>query len=130
MPISRGRLQSALILVVEDIEEVRDSIETLLLADGYVVASARNEEDAVLRACQRRPDLILMSLGDVTSEAIAAAMRIRNRAGLSDIIPIVIFCCPIIAEGTTVEREGNVYLTRPDNFNQLRECLHKLVSSK
>jgi PleD family two-component response regulator len=53
--------QNPLILVVEDIEETR--IERLLIADGYRVDPARNEEDAVIKAKRTPPNLILVSFG-------------------------------------------------------------------
>ncbi len=36
-----------LILIVEDVHETRDGIEKLLTADGYRVALARDEVDAI-----------------------------------------------------------------------------------
>jgi CheY-like chemotaxis protein len=81
-----------LILVVEDVEETRDGIERLLIADGYSVDAARSEEDAVIRAELKPPNLILVSLGRPAVDVIAAASRIRNVARLRQGVPIVIFC--------------------------------------
>jgi CheY-like chemotaxis protein len=50
-----------IVLVVEDVEEIRDGIEQLLKVDGYRVDAARDERDAVLRARRERPNLILVS---------------------------------------------------------------------
>src|SRR5438552_17382969 len=50
--------KSTLILVVEDVEETRDGIEKLLERDGHRVDSAREEEDAVVTAARKPPDLI------------------------------------------------------------------------
>jgi CheY-like chemotaxis protein len=116
-----------LILVVEDVEETRDGIEKLLQADGYHVDPARDEEDAVVRAKRARPNLILVSLGGPAIDMIATAARIRERAQLSPVVPAVIFCIPTVAEGAEVEIDRNVYLTRPDNFDQLRDLLHRLL---
>jgi DNA-binding response OmpR family regulator len=120
------KLRRAIILVVEDIEETRDAMEQLLAASRFLVMSARNEGDAVLRASQQRPDLILMSPGDATGEMIAAGVRIRSGAGLGDFVPIVIFCCPSVAQGAVMKLENSVYLARPDDFDQLRELLRRL----
>ena len=116
-----------LILVVEDIEEIRDGIAQLLTADGYRVEPARDEEDAVVRATRRAPHLLLVSLGGPPAEVITTAVRIRHRAHLRQAVPIVIFCSPTVAEGAEVELAGHVYLTRPDNFDQLRALLHRLL---
>ena len=116
----------ALILVVEDVEETRDGIEKLLKADGYRVDPARSEEDAVMRARRESPNLILVSLGPHV-DVVATVARIRARAELSDEIPIVIFCVETIAEGAEVKIGTNVYATRPDNFDQLRSLLGRLL---
>jgi len=116
----------ALILVVEDVEETRDGIEKLLEADGYRVDPARSEEDAVMRARRESPNLILVSLG-AHVDVVATVARIRARAELSDEIPIVIFCVETIAEGAEVKIGTNVYATRPDNFDQLRSLLGRLL---
>jgi len=49
-----------IILVVEDVHETRDGIEKLLIADGYRVALARDERDAIESVQRTRPDLILV----------------------------------------------------------------------
>jgi CheY-like chemotaxis protein len=122
------RLKSLIILVVEDVEETRDGIERLLKADGYFIHAARDEEDAVARGSRSLPALILVSLGGGSDNVVATAKRIRQRAGLSEDVPVVIFCVENIKEGTEVNIGGNVYLSRPDNFNQLRSLLHRLLS--
>ena len=116
----------ALILVVEDVEETRDGIEKLLKADGYRVDPARGEEDAIVRARRERPNLILVSLGPHV-DVVATVRRIRERAELSDEIPVVIFCVETIAEGAEVKIGTNVYVTRPDSFDQLRNFLGRLL---
>ncbi len=120
-----------LILVVEDVEEIRDGIEKLLLADGYRVEPARTVEEAILKAKRASPDLLLVSLAGSTNEIIQSAHQIRQGAGLLEAqVPIVIFCIKEVAEGEEVAIEGNVYLTRPDNFNQLRALLRQLLKKQ
>ena len=119
--------RSRIILVVEDVEETRDGIEKLLKADGYLVDPARDEEDAVVRAKRQHPDLILTSPGSPGIDVIAAARRIRRRAKLGVGIPVVIFGGETVAEGGEVEIGKDVYVTRPDNFDQLRRLLSRLL---
>jgi two-component system alkaline phosphatase synthesis response regulator PhoP len=116
----------ALILVVEDVEEIRDGIEKLLTADGYRVDPARSEEDAIARARREQPNLILISLGPHV-DLVATVRRIRECAELSDEIPVLIFCVETIAEGDEVKIGTNVYVTRPDSFDQLRNFMGRLL---
>ena len=116
------------ILVVEDVHETRDGIEKLLLADGYRVAVARDERDAIDSAQRQCPDLILVSLAGLPREVILAARRIRECAETGEQVPVVVFCIGEIGEGDEVAVGQNVHVTRPDNFNQLRSLLARLLS--
>jgi CheY-like chemotaxis protein len=116
-----------IILVVEDVAETRDGIEKLLKADDYLVAVARDERDAIESARRKRPNLILVSLAGLPSEVIAAARRIREHADLGNQVPVVIFCVESIDEGDDLAIGENVHVSRPDNFNQLRRLLTRLL---
>ena len=116
-----------IILVVEDVHETRDGIEKLLNADGYHVALARHEHDAIKSALLERPDLILVSLAGLPAEVILTARRIRDSARAGDSLPVIVFCVEGIADGDEVAIGGNVHITRPDNFNQLRGLIARLL---
>ncbi len=118
---------SLTILVVDDIEETRDGIEKLLQVDGYLVQAARHGRDAVDYARRKHPDLILVGLGGTLLDVVDTARHIRRRAELEEIVPIVVFCVGGVEEGDEVNIGQNVYLTRPDNFNQLRNLLARLL---
>ena len=121
---------SLAVLVVEDVAETRDGIERLLKADGYRVAVARDERDAIESAQLKRPDLILVSLAGLPREVIFTARRIRERAEVGEQVPIVVFCIGEVAEGDEVAIGQNVHVTRPDNFNQLRSLITRLLGEK
>jgi CheY-like chemotaxis protein len=121
---ARNRLA---LLVVEDVAETRDGIEKLLKADGYRVAVARDEPDAIQSARLSQPDLILVSLAGLPQEVIAGASRIRDHGGLAEDVPVVVFCIEAIGEGDEVAIGKNIHLTRPDNFNQLRSLITRLL---
>ena len=118
---------SLAVLVVEDVAETRDGIEKLLKADGYRVALARDEEDGIESAQRQRPDLILVSLGGLARDVIVSARRIRESAAIGEDVPVVVFCVEEIPEGDEVAIGENVHVTRPDNFNQLRSLLARLL---
>jgi CheY-like chemotaxis protein len=117
-----------IILVVEDVHETRDGIERLLLVDGYRVALARDEHDGIESAQRQRPHLILVSLAGSPREVIVSARRIRESAAIGEDVPVVVFCVEEIAEGDEVAIGKNIHVARPDNFNQLRSLLARLLS--
>ena len=116
-----------IILVVADVHETRDGIEKLLKVDGYRVVAARDELDGIESAQRQRPDLILVSLAGLPGEVIGACHRIRESAAADDDVPVVIFGFDEIAEGAEVAIGKNVHIARPDNFNQLRRLLSRLL---
>lgn len=116
-----------IILVVEDVHETRDGIEKLLKVDGYRVVLARDESDGIESAQRQRPHLILVSLEGLPSEVLMAGCRIRERAAAGDDVPIVIFCFDDIAAGAEVAIGKNVHIAQPDNFNQLRDLISRLL---
>jgi CheY-like chemotaxis protein len=119
-------LRADLILVVEDVRETSDGIERLLKSDGYRVALARDELDAIESAKLRRPDLILVSWTGLSGEVLATVGRIREQTAVGDQIPVV-FWVEDLDQGEEVALEENVHLTRPDSFNQLRGLLARLL---
>ncbi len=119
--------KTRIILVVEDVHETRDGIEKLLKADGYRVTVARDELDAIESAERLCPHLILVSLAGLPREVIVTARRIRETAALGEEVPVVVFCVDEIAEGDEIAVGKNVHVARPDNFNQLRSLLARLV---
>jgi CheY-like chemotaxis protein len=117
-----------LILVVEDVEEIRDGIIKLLKADGYRVAAAREPEEVLLRIGQELPDLMLVGLGMPINVVIQTLKALRTQAGLDPERPVVIFDFEALEEGQELAIEGNIYKTRPDNFNQLRALIRRLLN--
>jgi CheY-like chemotaxis protein len=115
------------ILVVEDVQETRDAIEELLKRDGYCVIPARDEDEAVERARCNHPDLILISLGGSSDRVVNAGRKLRAKAELTYQIPIVIFSSSIVPDGEEWEIEGNIHITMPDNFDQLRGLFKRVL---
>jgi CheY-like chemotaxis protein len=118
---------SPIILVVEDVHETRDGIEKLLKVDGYRLTLARDERDGIESARRQRPNLILVSLAGLPREVILTARRIREKAAIPEDVPVVVFCIEEIAEGDEVAIGQNIHVARPDNFNQLRSLLARLL---
>jgi DNA-binding response OmpR family regulator len=116
-----------IILVVEDVHETRDGLEKLLKVDGYRVVLARDEPDGIESSQRQRPDLILVSLAGTPTEVLNSSSRIRESAAAGEEVPIVVFCFDEIAAGAEVAIGKNVHITQPDNFNQLRDLLARLL---
>jgi CheY-like chemotaxis protein len=126
---SRKVKKPRLILVVENVYETRAGIDTLLKANGYRVALASDAREATNITWLERPDLILVSGSALPDNVLVKARHIRTETGVGDEVPVVVFCAQDIPEGEEVAIGGNVYLTNPDNFNQLRSLLARLLTT-
>lgn len=124
---SRKVEKSRLILVVEEVYETRAGINTLLKANGYRVVFARTDGEPINSTRPERPDLVLVSSAGLPNNVLVKVSRIRKEAAVGDEVPVVVFCAQDIPEGEEVAIGGNVYLTNPDNFNQLRTLVARLL---
>ncbi len=113
----------AKIMVVEDESIVAKDLEMTLRRLGYAVpATASSADDALRKAGQFRPDLVLMDIhlhGEV--DGITAARRLRSEMN----IPVIYLTA--YADDDTVERARDTepfgYLLKPFNERELRSML-------
>ena len=119
--------KSRLILILEDVYETRAGIDALLKANGYRVVFARSEGEPISSTPPERPDLILVSGAGLPNNVLVRVGRMRKEAVVGDEVPVVVFCAQDIPEGEEVAIGENVYLTNPDNFNQLRSLVARLI---
>jgi DNA-binding response OmpR family regulator len=115
------------LLIVEADDGLRGGLKDLLTRDGYRIATAKDEQEAVNTARRQPPDLILVCLSEPPPDLISAIVRIRERAEINNEVPIVVFCIKAVAEGEEVAYENHVYVISPDNFNHLRRFLKRLL---
>jgi len=116
-----------MVLIVEADDGLRGGLEDLLTTDGFRIATAKDEQDAVNTARRQRPDLILVCLSELPHDLIPGIVRLRERAEINHEVPIVVFCIKAVAEGDEVAYGNHVYVISPDNFNHLRRFLHRLL---
>jgi DNA-binding response OmpR family regulator len=115
------------ILVVNDIDAARKSIEELLTRDGFQIETAQDERSAANAARFRQPDLMLVSLDGEIEEVIESVRRIRENAELDENVPIIIFCADESDKKNETAVETNTFLSCPDNFNGLRSFISRLL---
>ncbi len=118
-----------MILIVEAIQSLCDGMNDLLTANGYRITTAKDAREAVATARRQHPDLILVCQGEAPPDLISSVVSIRERAELSDEVPIVVFCFEAATEGEEVSYENQVHVISPDNFNHLRRFLKRLLAA-
>ncbi|MQA90662.1 MAG: response regulator [Gemmatimonas sp.] len=65
-------------LLVEDNETIRNAFAVLLRESGYVVEQAASGADALARAAEMDPDLILMDLGLPDMNGLEVTRRLKK----------------------------------------------------
>jgi two-component system cell cycle response regulator DivK len=121
------------VLLVEDNEDSRDMLRKFLLMEGFSVFEAKNGEEAIITAQEKKPDLILLDLNLPILDGIQAAEIIRSQTELCG-IPIV----AISAYGNRgMELFNNIrllgdayigYLTKPISFGELNEQINAALN--
>ena len=115
------------VLVVEDFEDNRFMMRRLLEMSGYRVIEAVNGRQAVEKAQEERPDIILMDLSLPMLDGLAATRQIRSYDGLGK-VPIVAVSAHDSADfhAEALAAGCNEYVTKPIDFDQLVQLLSRL----
>ncbi|HEX4802185.1 MAG TPA: response regulator [Myxococcaceae bacterium] len=82
-------MREAKILVVEDDDDIRDSLKELLEEEGYQVDTAANGEQALNRLRGEAPQLILLDLMMPVMDGWEFQRQLRNSPSLSG-VPIIV----------------------------------------
>ena len=121
-------MESPLVMVVDDSDDIREMVKFVLSSQGYRVAEANDGREAVNIARMNCPDLILMDLSMPVLDGFGAARQLRQIEEISD-VPIV----ALSAHNTSDHRAKafavgfNDYLTKPVDFMNLMELIRRLL---
>ncbi len=111
------------ILIVEDSDDNRESLQELLESQGHRVDTAMDGEQGVERAIAAHPEVALVDIGLPRLDGYEVARRIRA-AGGSDIFLVAVTGYGQPEDRTRAAAAGfDVHITKPINFNHLDEIL-------
>src|SRR5579862_6081237 len=100
------------VLVVDDSEELRTFVTALLEDAGFLVEQASDGVEALERARQRRPDLILLDVVMPRMDGLDLLLRLRS--DLAPPIPPVILCSGFdLTEEEALRRGAKRFLRKP-----------------
>jgi len=116
---------------------VDDSNTALLMGEtifrqhtGYEVVTARDGEEAVLKAVAEKPDLILMDVVMPKMDGFAACREIRKQKDLKSVPIVMVTSRGEPANVETGYKSGcNAYLTKPINAHELLEMARMFLGS-
>ena len=114
------------ILVVDDDPEIRDVVRWLLEDEGWTVETASDGRDALERATQSRPALIVLDMGlpILSGEEVANRLRVY----FDQPPPIVV----VSADGRAGEKAARIgaaaYLHKPFDVDELARLVRDALS--
>ena len=104
----------AAILVVEDNRDNMELMEYLLRAFGYTPMLARGGADAIRRAQQQPPDLILMDLQMPEMDGHEASAEIRKVPGLEGCTIVAVTAFAMVGDRERILAAGfDGYISKP-----------------
>ncbi len=124
---SAERPKGPIVLLVEDVTDVRMVLAEILVREGFVVAEARNGHEAVIKALALKPDVIVMDIALPMLGGIEAARVIRAAEGLHEVPIVALTARPV---GTFEEHEFDGVLSKPCTPDVLVRRLHTAIVSK
>ena len=119
---------AAHILVVEDDEQVRDSVTRLLTLKGYQVTEARHGQQAVELAARQPFDLVLMDVKMPTLDGVSAFRQLRAASPTTKVIFTTGFVMHEELKQALTE-EHVACLQKPFTYEQLSVMMEQLLSS-
>ena len=115
------------ILVVEDVDDIRDMLAEVMALMGYQALTASNGLEALTVAQQEQPDLILMDVWLPLKNGTAAARDIRALPECAH-IPIIRLSAldePSNAQGQPESFAWDAALTKPIQFDLLEATIRR-----
>lgn len=120
MPSDRPR-----ILVIEDEPEIRRFLRVSLAANGYDMDEAETGGEALLRAAQRPPDVVLLDLGLPDMDGLSLLGQLRGWSA----VPVVVLSARGQERDKVAALDGGAddYLTKPFGVGELLARLRVML---
>ena len=113
------------VLVVDDDDGIRDSIDMTLSDEGYQVLTATHGADALTLVDQHLPSLILLDMRMPVMDGWQFARAYRQRPGPH--APIVVVTAAVEAAGRAAEIHADGVLPKPFRLAELIEVVGRYV---
>jgi CheY-like chemotaxis protein len=119
------------VLLVEDNQRTADVLSQELKLLGYDVLAVRSGEEAINKAIDERPDLILMDIRMPKMDGLEAVARIRNNPTTRS-IPIIAATGNALPGDREKCLEGGCddYLAKPFTHRELRAAIENLLATR
>lgn len=117
------------ILLVEDERQIARFIELELIHEGYQVTLASDGIDALIRARQDPPDLVVLDVMLPGTDGLEVCRRLRSGSGAGRAVPIIMVTAKdsIPDRVTGLKTGADDYLTKPFSIEELLARIEALL---
>lgn len=118
----------ARILLVDDHEMVRKGLKAMIseTADCEVCGEATNGKEAIERALELHPDVVVMDISMPVMNGLEAAMQIRQLTPAAKIIVLTMHDSPQVAHAV-IRAGAHAYLTKTQGAEELCSEIAQLL---
>jgi DNA-binding response OmpR family regulator len=116
------------IMIVDDEEDIRELVRVTLEDDNYEMHEAENGKEALIKANEVKPDMVILDLMMPDKWGYAVCEELKRNPETKD--TIVLF---LTARGSSPSRRmgefkgGDEYIVKPFNPGELREKVKRLL---
>ena len=115
------------VLIVEDVADVRMMMKILIQAHGFEPITARDGYEAVEKAREHHPDIILMDLMMPIMDGFTATRIIRETEELGHIPILAVTAYGDICLAKAMEIGFNAVISKPLDFENLQPLLNQYI---
>ena len=114
------------VLIVDDHQVVREGLRRILELDGSikVVGEAEDGEDAISRAVQLQPDVIVMDLKMPGMDGISATREIKSRLPNVNILVLTLYAEDFVRQA--IEAGASGYMLKDSDSEQISKAVHQV----
>jgi len=123
-------VQTAKVLVVDDEPEITDIVETFLTESGYTVAVENSPLNAIEKARQFAPDLILLDIMMPEVDGYSVCQEMKKDPTLAH-VPVIFLTGKDRNDdmGRSFKAGGDMFIKKPFSCERLLEIVNIVVMS-
>ena len=115
------------VLIADDEAAIRALYERELSAEGYQVTFANDAQEAIRKAREEKPDLVILDIrmpGMDGIEAMGHILEDRNE------LPIIINTAYNSYRDSFLSWTADAYLTKSSDLSELKETIHRILEAR
>ncbi|HEY8551362.1 MAG TPA: response regulator [Vicinamibacterales bacterium] len=123
--------KAPLVLVVEDYADAREMYAEYLRFTGFRVAEARNGQEALAKAQELTPDVVLMDLALPLMDGWEATRRLRSDPRTAKVLIVALTGHALAGHAEGARRAGcDAFVTKPCLPDDLVDVIRRLLDAR